>query len=122
MPNISVADQQALATQLSTRLNGLDASTPNADLVYLARMIEIFNGNANLSSVSAAGTTQITAVQAAGATEVSEIGTAGSTQVTAVQTASSTEQAALNGLQTSIQSALNAYKMSPSKVYFLSQS
>jgi len=122
MPNISVSDQQALATELSTRLNALDAATPNADLVYLARMIQIFNGDANLSAVSAEGTTQITAVQAAGATEVSEVEGAGSTQVAAVQAASLTEQNALNGLQTSIQSALNAYQMSPLKVFFLSQS
>ena len=66
MPNISVSDQQSLANELSTRLQGLNASTPNADLVYLARMIEIFNGNANLSAVSAEGTTQIAAVIAQG--------------------------------------------------------
>lgn len=122
MPNISVSDQQALATELSNRLNALDTSTPNADLVYLARMIQIFNGDANLSAVSAEGTVQIAAVQTAGANEVSEVQTEGSTQVAAVQAASQTEQAALNGLQTSIQSALNAYQMSPSKVFFLSQS
>jgi hypothetical protein len=122
MPSISVSDQQALADQLSARLVSLDASTPNADLVYLARMIEIFNGNANLSAVSAAGTTQLLALLAQGNTEVSELQAEGVAQVTAVQSASTTEQAALNGLQTSIQSALNAYAMSPSKVYFLSQS
>lgn len=122
MPNISVNDQQALANELSTRLNALDAATPNADLVYLARMIEIFNGSANLSAVSAEGTTQINAVIAAGNNELSDISSAGNTQIAAVQAASATEQAALNGLQTSIQSALNAYKMSPSKVFFLSQS
>ena len=122
MPNISVADQQSLANELSSRLQGLGASTPNADLVYLTRMIEIFNGAANLSAVSAEGTTQINAVTAQGNTEVGEIQLEGSTQVTAVQNASLTEQAALSGLQTSIQSALNAYQMSPSKVFFLSQS
>jgi hypothetical protein len=122
MPSISVADQQALADQLSTRLNGLDASTPNADLVYLSRMIEIFNGNANLSAVSAEGTAQIAAVQSASADKTAIVTAEGATQVAAVQAASTTEQAALNGLQTSIQSALNAYQMSPSKVYFLSQS
>lgn len=122
MPSISVSDQQALATELSNRLNGLTSNTPNADLVYLARMIEIFNGNANLSAVSSEGTTQITAVTAQGNTEVSELQTEGTAQVTAVQNASSTEQATLSGLQTSIQSALNAYQMSPSKVFFLSQS
>ena len=122
MPSISVADQQALADQLSTRLNGLDASTPNADLVYLSRMIEIFNGNANLSAVSAEGTSQIAAVQSASADKTALVTAEGATQVAAVQAASTTEQAALNGLQTSIQSALNAYQMSPSKVYFLSQS
>lgn len=122
MPSISVADQQALADQLSTRLNGLDASTPNADLVYLSRMIEIFNGNANLSAVSAEGTAQIAAVQSASADKTAIVTAEGATQVAAVQAASTTEQAALNGLQTSIQSALNAYAMSPSKVYFLSQS
>lgn len=122
MPNISVSDQQALADQLSVRLIGLDASTPNSDLVYLARMIEIFNGNASLSAVSAEGTTQLLALLAQGDTEVSELQSAGTAQVAAVQSASTTEQAALNGLQTSIQSALNAYAMSPSKVYFLSQS
>ena len=100
MPNISVSDQQSLADELSSRLQNLGASTPNADLVYLTRMIEIFNGNANLSAVSAEGSTQVAAVQAA----------------------SATEQAALDGLQASIQSALNGYQMSPSKVYFLSQS
>ena len=122
MPNISVADQQALATEVGTRLNGLTSNTPNADLVYLARMIEIFNGNANLSAVSAEGTTQINAVVAQGNTEVSELQTEGSTQIAAVQAASATEQAALGGLQTSITSALNAFQMSPSKVFFLSQS
>ena len=122
MPNISVADQQSLADELSTRLQALDASTPNADLVYLTRMIEIFNGNANLSAVSAEGTTQINAVVAQGNTEVSELQTEGSTQIAAVQAASATEQAALGGLQTSITSALNAFQMSPSKVFFLSQS
>jgi len=122
MPNISVSDQQSLANELSTRLQGLNASTPNADLVYLARMIEIFNGNANLSAVSSEGTTQIAAVIAQGNTEVSELQTEGSTQINAVQAASATEQAALDGLQASIQSALNGYQMSPSKVYFLSQS
>ena len=122
MPNISVADQQSLADELSNRLQALRASTPNADLVYLTRMIEIFNGAANLSAVSAEGTTQINAVTAQGNTEVGEIQLEGSTQVTAVQNASLTEQAALSGLQTSIQSALNAYQMSPSKVFFLSQS
>lgn len=122
MPNISVADQQSLANELSNRLQSLGASTPNADLVYLTRMIEIFNGAANLSAVSAEGTTQINAVTAQGDTEVGEVQLEGSTQVTAVQNASLTEQAALNGLQTSIQSALNAYQMSPSKVFFLSQS
>ena len=122
MPNISVADQQSLADELSTRLQGLTASTPNADLVYLTRMIEIFNGNANLSAVSSEGTTQINAVVAQGNTEVSELQTEGSTQIAAVQAASATEQAALGGLQTSITSALNAFQMSPSKVFFLSQS
>lgn len=122
MPNISVADQQSLADQLSTRLNGLDASTPNADLVYLSRMIEIFNGNANLSAVSAEGTAQIAAIASASTDKTALVTQEGTTQVAAVQAASTTEQAALNGLQTSIQSALNAYQMSPSKVYFLSQS
>lgn len=122
MPNISVADQQALADELSTRLNALDAATPNADLVYLSRMIEIFNGNANLSAVSAEGTTQINAIQSASAAKTAEVTQEGSTQVAAVQAASLTEQNALNGLQTSIQSALNAYQMSPLKVFFLSQS
>jgi len=122
MPSISVADQQALADQLSTRLNGLDASTPNADLVYLSRMIEIFNGNANLSAVSAEGTAQIAAIQSSSTDKTALVTAEGATQVAAVQAASTTEQAALNGLQTSIQSALNAYQMSPSKVYFLSQS
>ena len=122
MPNISVADQQALANELSTRLQALNASTPNADLVYLTRMIEIFNGNASLSSVAAEGTTQVNAVIAQGNTEVAELQAEGSTQVAAVQAASATEQAALDGLQASIQSALNGYQMSPSKVYFLSQS
>ena len=75
MPNISVADQQSLANELSTRLQALNASTPNADLVYLTRMIEIFNGNANLSAVSSEGTTQINAVTAQGNTEVSELQT-----------------------------------------------
>lgn len=122
MPNISVADQQALADELSTRLNALDAATPNADLVYLSRMIEIFNGNANLSAVSAEGTAQITAVNNASAAKTAEVTQEGQTQVAAVQAASLTEQNALNGLQTSIQSALNAYQMSPLKVFFLSQS
>ena len=122
MPNISVADQQALANELSTRLQALNASTPNADLVYLTRMIEIFNGNASLSSVAAEGTTQVNAVIAQGNTEVAELQAEGSTQINAVQAASATEQAALDGLQASIQSALNGYQMSPSKVYFLSQS
>lgn len=122
MPNISVNDQQALANELSTRLNALDAATPNADLVYLARMIEIFNGSANLSAVSAEGTTQINAVAAAGDNEISDIQSAGSTQIAAVQSASNTEQAALSGLRSEIESALLGYKMSPAKVYFLSQS
>tara|TARA_B110000046_G_scaffold184092_2_gene221732 strand:+ start:480 stop:848 length:369 start_codon:yes stop_codon:yes gene_type:complete len=122
MPNISVSDQQSLADELSTRLQNLGASTPNADLVYLTRMIEIFNGAANLSAVSSEGTTQINAVAAKGNTEISELQTEGNTQVTAVQNASTTEQAALSGLQTSITSALNAFQMSPSKVFFLSQS
>ena len=122
MPNISVSDQQSLADELSTRLQGLGASTPNAELVYLARMIEIFNGNANLSAVSAEGTTQIAAVTAQGATEIAELQAEGSTQTTALQAVGATEQAALSGLQTSITSALNAFQMSPAKVYFLSQS
>lgn len=122
MPNISVSDQQALATELGTRLNGLDSNTPNADLVYLARMIEIFNGNANLSAVSAEGTTQIAAVTTQGNTEISELQAEGSTQTTALQGVGATEQAALSGLQTSITQALNAFQMSPAKVYFLSQS
>lgn len=122
MPNISVSDQQSLADELSTRLQGLGASTPNAELVYLARMIEIFNGNANLSAVSAEGTTQIAAVTAQGATEITELQAEGSTQTTALQAVGATEQAALSGLQTSITSALNAFQMSPAKVYFLSQS
>lgn len=122
MPNISVSDQQSLANELSARLQNLDAATPNADLVYLTRMIEIFNGNANLSAVSAEGTLQITAIQAESATKTAEVTQEGATQITAVQAASVIEQNALNGLQTSIQSALNAYQMSPSKVFFLSQS
>jgi len=122
MPNISVSDQQSLADELSTRLQGLDADTPNAELVYLARMIEIFNGNANLSAVSAEGTTQIAAVIAQGNTEISELQTEGSNQTTALQGVGAQEQAALNGLQTSITSATNAFQMSPAKVYFLSQS
>jgi hypothetical protein len=122
VPNISVSDQQALATELANRLNGLTSNTPNADLVYLARMIEIFNGNANLSAVSAEGTTQIAAVTTQGNTEISELQAEGSTQTTALQGVGATEQAALSGLQTSITSALNAFGMSPAKVYFLSQS
>jgi len=122
MPNVSVSDQQSLANELSTRLQNLDAATPNADLVYLTRMIEIFNGNANLSAVSAEGTAQISAIQAESANRTAEVTQEGATQVSAVQAASVTEQNALNGLQTSIQSALNAYQMSPSKVFFLSQS
>ena len=122
MPNISVSDQQSLADELSTRLQGLGAGTPNAELVYLARMIEIFNGNANLSAVSAEGTTQIAAVTAQGATEITELQAEGSNQTTALQAVGANEQAALSGLQTSITSALNAFQMSPAKVYFLSQS
>lgn len=122
MPNISVNDQQALATELSVRLNTLTSNTPNADLVYLARMIEIFNGSANLSAVSAEGTTQINRVISEGDTQDTRVTQEGNTQVAAVQAASQTEQAALNGLQTSITSALNSFKMSPGKVYFLSQS
>ena len=122
MPNISVSNQQALADELAQRLTTLTASTPNADLVYLARMIEIFNGNANLSAVSAEGDAQITNITNVSANKVSDVTQEGNTQITAVQQASLTEQAALNGLQTSIQSALNAYAMSPSKVFFLSQS
>jgi len=122
MPNISVSDQQSLADELSTRLQALGSSTPNAELVYLARIIEIFNGNANLSAVSAEGTTQINAVTAQGATEIAELQAEGSAQTTALQGVGAQEQAALNGLQTSITSALNAFQMSPAKVYFLSQS
>lgn len=122
MPNISVADQQSLADALSTRLQGLTSSTPNAELVYLARIIEIFNGNANLSSVSAEGDTQLTRIQGAGDLEILEVQSEGSTQVNAVQTASATEQNALGDLRASIESALLGYKMSPAKVYFLSQS
>ena len=122
MPNISVSNQQALADELAQRLTTLTASTPNADLVYLARMIEIFNGNANLSAVSSEGDTQLSRVQTAGDQEIVDVQSEGSTQVSAVQAASATGQNALNGLQTSIQSALNAYAMSPSKVFFLSQS
>ena len=121
MPNISVSDQQALATFVSTKLNALEG-TPVAELVYLARIIEIFNGNANLSAVSAEGDTQLARVTSAGDTEVADVANQGDVQIAAVQAASLTEQNALNGLQTSIQSALNAYKMSPSKVFFLSQS
>lgn len=122
MPNISVADQQSLATEISARLTGLDGGTSVAELVYLARIIEIFNGNANLSAVSTEGDTQLARITTAGDAEITDVQSEGSTQIAAVQAASATEQNALNGLQTSIQSALNAYAMSPSKVYFLSQS
>ena len=122
MPNISVSDQQSLADELSSRLTNLTSSTPNAELVYLARMIEIFNGNANLSAVSAEGDTQLSRITSAGDTEVADVANQGDVQIAAVQAASLTEQNALNGLQTSIQSALNAYQRSPSKVFFLSQS
>jgi hypothetical protein len=121
MPNISVADQQELATYVSSKLNALEG-TPVAELVYLARIIEIFNGNANLSAVSSEGDTQLARITTAGDAEITDVQSEGSTQIAAVQAASATEQNALNGLQTSIQSALNAYQMSPSKVYFLSQS
>lgn len=122
MPNISVNDQQNLATEVATRLGALTTNTPNADLVYLARLIEIFNGNANLSAVSSEGTTQIGLVSAEGATQVSSVQAEGTTQISAVQAASQQEQTALNGLQTSITSALQGFEMSPLKVYFLSQS
>ena len=122
MPNISTNDQQALATEVGSRLNNLTASTPNADLVYLARMIEIFNGNANLSAVAAQGTTSVGLVQAQQATSTTAVQSTGTTEVAAVQAASATEQATLNALQTSIASALAAYNTSPLKQYFLTQS
>lgn len=122
MPNISVTDQQNLANEVVSRLSALNQNTPNADLVFLARLIEIFNGNANLSAVSAEGTAQIEAITDASDTQVARVTTEGDSQVAAVEAASITEQAALNGLQTSITSALNGFKMSPLKVYFLSQS
>ena len=122
MPNISVNDQQNLATEVATRLGALTTNTPNADLVYLARLIEIFNGNANLSAVSSEGTTQIGLVSAEGTTQVSSVQAEGTTQISAVQAASQQEQTALNGLLTSITSALQGFEMSPLKVYFLSQS
>lgn len=122
MPNISVNDQQALATEVGTRLQGLSSNTPNADLVYLARLIEIFNGSANLSAVSAQGTTSVAAVVTQQNTSTAAVNSAGSTQIAAVQAASATEQTVLNNLQTSIASALAGYNSSPSKQYFLSQS
>ena len=122
MPNISTTDQQALATEVGSRLNSLTASTPNADLVYLARMIEIFNGNANLSAVAAQGTTSVGLVTAQQTTSTNAVNNAGTTQIAAVQTASASEQATLNALQTSIASALAAYNTSPLKTYFLTQS
>ncbi len=122
MPNISTSDQQALATEVGSRLNSLTASTPNADLVYLARMIEIFNGNANLSAVAAQGTTSVGLVQAQQTTSTNAVQGTGTTEVAAVQAASATEQATLNALQTSIASALAAYNTSPLKQYFLTQS
>ena len=122
MPNISVADQQSLATEISARLTGLDGDTSVAELVYLARIIEIFNGNANLSAVSTEGDTQLARVQSAGDTEIADVQSEGQTQITAVQNASATEQNALDGLRAEIEGALLGYQMSPAKVYFLSQS
>jgi len=121
MPNISVSDQQELATYVSAKLNALEG-TPVAELVYLARIIEIFNGNANLSAVSAEGDTQLTRIQGAGDTEIADVQSEGQTQITAVQNASTTEQNALDGLRAEIEGALLGYQMSPAKVYFLSQS
>ena len=122
MANISVVDQQSLATEVVARLSNLDANTTPAELVYYARLIEIFNGNANLSAVSAEGTTQINRVVSEGDTQDLRVTQEGTTQVAAVQAASQTEQAALSGLQESITSALQGFKMSPAKVYFLAQS
>ena len=122
MPNISVNDQQALATAVQDRLQALDANTPNADLVYLARLIEIFNGNASLSAVAAEGDAQIARTISEGDAQSARTVSEGDTQIARVAAAGDAEAAELAGIQTQVQSALNSYKMSPSKVFFLSQS
>jgi len=119
---ISVADQQALATEVASRLQSLDANVAVSDLVFLSRVIELFNGNANQSAVSQEGADQIAAVAARSTTEQGNITTTATTQIGLVAEEGQTQRDSLDGLKDQIVSDLNQYGMSPLKVFFLSQS
>jgi len=119
---ITVADQQALATEVQNRLQSLDSNVSVADLVFLSRVVELFNGNANQSAVSQEGANQVTAVQSEATTQIANVNAAGSTQVSAVEAEGATQASNLGGLKDQIVADLNAFGMSPLKVFFLSQS
>jgi hypothetical protein len=119
---ISVADQQALATEVASRLQSLDSNVAVSDLVFLSRVIELFNGNANQSAVSQEGADQIAAVIAQSTTEQGNIAATATTQIGLVGDEGQTQRDSLDGLKDQIVSDLNQYGMSPLKVFFLSQS
>jgi len=119
---ISVSDQQALATEVSSRLQSLDSNVAVSDLVFLSRVIELFNGNANQSAVSQEGADQIQALVTQSLTEQANIEGEADTQIANVQAEGLTQRDSLDGLKDQIVSDLNQYGMSPLKVFFLSQS
>lgn len=119
---ISVSDQQALATEVSSRLQSLDSNIAVSDLVFLSRVIELFNGNANQSAVSQEGADQIQALIAQSLTEQGNIEGESDTQISSVQAEGQTQRDSLGGLRDQIVSDLNQFGMSPLKVFFLSQS
>ena len=119
---ISVADQQALASEVSSRLQSLDANIAVSDLVFLSRVIELFNGNANQSAVSQEGADQVANVISQSNTEQSNIQAEANTQILNVQAEGAAQASSLDGLKDQIVSDLNQYGMSPLKVFFLSQS
>lgn len=119
---ISVSDQQALATEVSSRLQSLDSNIAVSDLVFLSRVIELFNGNANQSAVSQEGADQIQALIAQSLTEQGNIEGESDTQIASVQAEGQTQRDSLGGLRDQIVSDLNQFGMSPLKVFFLSQS
>ncbi len=90
-------DFTTYSNTLQARLNSVSGSTTATELLLLAKASESSIGNANVSSVNAAGTTQVTAVNDAGTAKVNAVNTAGTTQVTAVNNAGA---AWLNGSQT----------------------
>lgn len=119
---VTVSNVTSLANQIQSRINALNSSSANRDLLYLAKIVQTLNGNLGLATVLEAGDTAATNLTATANTQIGQVNAAGTANVSTINTLTTTKSAELTALATALASTLQGYSVSQTKLFFLAQS